>query len=187
MRPGILKQALSIVHNLYIRRSCSFQKPEFWHRLGFFRGKALALERLVTILKWWPERELQRSKKHTTKTPKYGILIAFKDLFSFGLKVRQARRGGCLMDFQVSNRLIIDSNLSVGCISIVYTQQHHLFCMFWRWWFQRQAQLCLDVAMCCSQEESPLSWAVLPQHGKGPCSSVLGVCALLWKVPFQKP
>lgn len=110
MRPGILKQALSIVRNLYIRRSCSFLKPEFWHRLGLFHGKALAFVQLVTILKWWPERELQRSKKHSTKTPNYGILIAFKDLFSFGLKVRQARRGGekkgCLMDFQVSSRLM---------------------------------------------------------------------------------
>lgn len=69
-----------------------------------------ALAGLVTILKWSPEREIQRLKKQHTKTPKYGILIIFKDLFPFGLKVRQARRGGekkgCLMDFQVSNRLL---------------------------------------------------------------------------------
>lgn len=49
-------------------------------------------------------------EKTQYQNPEIGILIAFKDLFPFGLKVRQARRGGekkaYLMDFQVSNRLL---------------------------------------------------------------------------------
>lgn len=51
-----------------------------------------------------------KTEKHSTIPWKYDILIPFKYLFSFVLKVRQARRGeekkGCDMDFQVSDRLL---------------------------------------------------------------------------------